>query len=116
MARDRRGSRRRHRARNGGAVRPRCAPPRRPARAADDAVPGGRSASRSGMVLRWVRATMPGGVGAGRAEGEMRLVRIAAYQLPAEPDGGTPLERKERQVARALAGLDEAGRAGADLA
>jgi predicted amidohydrolase len=46
----------------------------------------------------------------------MRPVRIAAYQLPAEPDGGTPLERKEGQVARALAGLDEAGRAGADLA
>ena len=46
----------------------------------------------------------------------MRTVRIAAYQLLAEPDVGTAVERKERQVARVLEGLDQAGRAGADLA
>lgn len=46
----------------------------------------------------------------------MRRVRIGAYQLPAEVDGVTALERKECQVERLLAGLDEIGRAEVDLA
>ena len=46
----------------------------------------------------------------------MRTVRIATYQLPAEVSGQTPSEIKERQADNLLAGLREAGEAGADLA
>jgi len=43
-------------------------------------------------------------------------VHIATYQLPADAAGQTPAEVKACQVERVLAGLAEAGRAGADLA
>jgi len=46
----------------------------------------------------------------------MRRVRIATYQLPAEVTGQSAGEIKERQVENLFAGLEEAGRAGADLA
>jgi predicted amidohydrolase len=62
------------------------------------------------------RTGLPTWAGPDARRGEMRPVRIAVYQLPAESDGGTVAERKERQVQRALQGLAEAGCAGADLA
>jgi len=43
------------------------------------------------------------------------LIRIGAYQLPAEVEGDTPAARKACHVERLLAAIEGAGRAGVDL-